>query len=221
MSAKPIRLFEIPPSPNSIKVRVAMNYKGIPFERIPLPRDAAGTGFERSAVIAATRQPLTPAIEHDGHTLFDSAAILRYLEANFPGTPPLFSTDVDTLRAIENEERWARSELSAPFTKVIRMFFAGQVGAAAVEEANREFQAFTEHIETILEASPWLMGGSMTAADVTAAPYVFGAMIPVEAAAAGGPVAFLHENFHLGEGRERTRAWVGKVMAYDPMPLPA
>jgi len=221
MSTKPIRLFEIPPSPNNIKVRVAMNFKGIPFERIPLTHDASGKDLDRTAVIAATRQPLTPSIEHEGRTLFDSAAILRYLEANFPGTPPLFSTDVDTLRAIENEERWARSELSAPFTKVIRMFFTGQVDDAAVEQANREFQAVTGRIETILERSPWLVGDAMTAADVTAAPYVFGAMIPEQAAAAGGPVAFLHENFQLGEGRERTRAWVGQVMAYDPMPLPA
>ncbi len=221
MSTKPIRLFEIPPSPNNIKVRVAMNYKGIPFERIPLPRDASGKDLDRTAVIAATRQPLTPSIEHEGRTLFDSAAILRYLEANFPGTPPLFSSDIETLRAIEGEERWARSVLSAPFTTVIRMFFSGQIDAAEVEKANGEFQKVTGRIETTLAKSPWLVGESMTAADVTAAPYVFGAMIPAEAAAMGGPVAFLHENFRLGEGRERTRAWVGKVMAYDPMPLPA
>ncbi|MFQ5750095.1 MAG: glutathione S-transferase family protein, partial [Planctomycetota bacterium] len=158
--SEPIRLYEIPPSPNNIKVRVAMNYKGIPFERIPLSRDASGKDLDRTAVIAATGQPLTPAIEHEGRALFDSAAILCYLEANFPGTPPLFSTDVDTLRAIEGEERWARTVLSGPFTKTIRMFFAGQADADAVEQANREFQRLTGRIETILEKSPWLAGNS-------------------------------------------------------------
>ncbi len=35
-------------------------------------------------------QHLTPVIEHGEVVLFDSAAILRYLDAAFRETPPLF-----------------------------------------------------------------------------------------------------------------------------------
>ncbi len=36
--AEKIKLYELPPSPNNIKVRIALNYKKIPFESPPLQK---------------------------------------------------------------------------------------------------------------------------------------------------------------------------------------
>jgi glutathione S-transferase len=74
-----IRFHELAPSPNSIKVRLALRAKELEFEVVPVdPRD-------RSAVVAVSGQELTPVIEDKGIVLNDSEAILHYLDANYRG----------------------------------------------------------------------------------------------------------------------------------------
>ena len=55
----------------------------------------------------------------------------------------------------------------------------------------------------------------MTGADICCACLVSVAMVD-EAYAASSPVfAFFREHLKLGEGRDKTRAWVERVMAWD------
>ena len=69
---------------NNFKVRVALGYKGIPYEfRTIDPSD-------RDEIHRLTGQFLTPVLQHGDVVLFDSAAILRYLEANFRDTPRIY-----------------------------------------------------------------------------------------------------------------------------------
>jgi hypothetical protein len=54
----------------------------------------------------------------------------------------------------------------------------------------------------------------MTAADVTTAPFVYYGTL--DANSAGDRVrGYFAAHLHVGEGRERTREWVARVMAYD------
>jgi len=72
-----LRFWELPPSPNNTKVRMALRFKGIDFETLPVnPR-------ERSDVVAVSGQELTPVIEDRGIVLNDSEAILVPLFARF------------------------------------------------------------------------------------------------------------------------------------------
>jgi glutathione S-transferase len=81
------KFWELAPSPNNTKVRMALRFKEIEFESIPVdPRD-------RSAVIAASGQELTPVIGDRGIVLNDSEAILHYLDANYGDAPRLFPGD--------------------------------------------------------------------------------------------------------------------------------
>ncbi len=75
---------ELTPSPNNIKVRMALRYKGIEFEATPVDP------VNREPVIAASGQELTPVIADRGIVLNDSEAILQYLDANYRDTPRLF-----------------------------------------------------------------------------------------------------------------------------------
>jgi len=82
-----LRFWELPPSPNNTKVRMALRFKGIDFETVLVnPRD-------RSGVLAASGQELTPVIEDRGIVLNDSEAILAYLDANYRDTPRLIPGD--------------------------------------------------------------------------------------------------------------------------------
>lgn len=82
-----LEFFELAPSPNNTKIRMALRYKGIPFEAVPVDP------FDRTAVREISGQDLTPVIRDRGVVLNDSEAILHYLDANHPDTPRLIPGD--------------------------------------------------------------------------------------------------------------------------------
>jgi glutathione S-transferase len=80
----PMKFHELAPSPNNTKIRMALRFKGIPFEAIAV--DPA----DRGAMLEVSGQELTPVIEDKGIVLNDSEAILHYLDANYRHLPRLF-----------------------------------------------------------------------------------------------------------------------------------
>ena len=53
----------------------------------------------------------------------------------------------------------------------------------------------------------------MTIADITGATMLFYSMLPGEPDMDIGK--FFYNNYKLGDGRDKTREWVNRVMAYD------
>ena len=79
-----LKFWELAPSPNNTKVRMALRFKGIEFEAVPVdPRD-------RSELLEVSGQVLSPVIADRGIVLNDSEAILQYLDANYRDLPRLF-----------------------------------------------------------------------------------------------------------------------------------
>ena len=71
------------------RVRIALNLKGLAYEPafVHLTRDS---GQQKQAAFRAINpQALVPALEHDGHTLTQSLAIIEYLDETFPAVPLL------------------------------------------------------------------------------------------------------------------------------------
>src|SRR6202140_648626 len=62
----------------SFRVRVALRLKGLPFEEIPidiLSGEQFKPGYE-----AVNTERVVPAFIHDGHSIFQSLAIIEYLD---------------------------------------------------------------------------------------------------------------------------------------------
>ena len=98
---------------NNMKVRIALGYKGLDYTYTEVdPGD-------RAELIRLTGQFLTPVMVHGERTLFDSAAILRYLDANFPDTPRLYSEEYGEMADIEGWERFTMTQLG----EVVGMMF--------------------------------------------------------------------------------------------------
>jgi len=203
-----LRLYDLAPSPNNMKVRIALTYKNLPFERIPVnPQD-------RTEVLRVSGQPCAPVLVHGDRVIFDSGSILRYLDANFRRTPSLFSSDAATLGEIEEWEVFVRHDLSKPVRSIFRQFLAAEKDPSEPGRASRLLNDLTGRIEDVLATRKWLVGDVMTAADVSAAPFLFYGMVPPGADAHPIP-RFFSERLKLGEKFERTRDWVTRVMSYD------
>jgi len=205
-----IQLYDLAPSPNNIKVRIALHYKGIPFERI------AVNPQEREQLVEVSGQPLTPVLVDDGRVLFDSSSILRWIDANYREEGPrLFSADYASMGEIERWESHARTELFGPILAMFRLCMSNAGPDESCAEASRALNELTLCHEERLSSQDWLVGDAMSAADISAAPLICYAMVD-DAFARKYPIApFFQQHLKLGEGRERTRAWVERVMAYD------
>lgn len=180
---------------NNMKVRVGLGVKGIPY------RFHAIDPGDRAEVLRISGQHLTPVLLHGEVVLFDSAAILRYLDANFDG-PRLFGSSMAEQWEIEDVETFARGQLAAPMLEVVHNRIGGTPLDAAGEA--RCAAAFAEAAGVLaarLGGREWLVGEGITAADVTAAAVMFriraSSLLPWPAEAA--PLS----------------GWIERVMAYD------
>src|SRR3979411_1758835 len=84
----------------SFRVRVALRLKGLPFEEIPIDI-LSGEQFEPGGYEAINAERVVPTFIHDGHSIFQSLAIIEYLDDIQP-TPRLIPADA-------KERAYARS----------------------------------------------------------------------------------------------------------------
>lgn len=152
---------------NNLKVRVALEHKGIDHEFREI--DPA----DRDEVVRISGQHLTPVMVHGDRVLFDSAAILRYLDANFPDTPKLFPGPLTRQWEVEEWESFGRGALAAPMTHIVHTRVSGgEVDEATLDRCRRDLAAALGRLEERLAGRDWLVGDTLTAADITCAAVV-------------------------------------------------
>lgn len=207
-------LHELPPSPNCTKVRIALGFKGIDYESQMV------NGLDRSQAVIDYGIPLTPGLTGDGYRLYDSHAILRYLDLNYPG-PRYLPTDADALREVEQWERWARVESIRGLGGVFGMAFGRQeFSQAAVDAARSTLTEDTRKVEEHLAERDWIVGDSLTAADICVASRLVLVLPPaaIQSAVEAGEFPFwpfFFKHTAVQEDRPRTLDLISRVMAYD------
>lgn len=205
-----LSLYQLGASPNSIKVRLALGLKKLPCQVI----DTDPT--DDSKIVALSGQALRPILVHGGRTIYDSHAILRYLDANWRVGPRLFGgDDADAQHEIEDWEQFARDELGAVIGMIFGQFFAPTKDPAQLEAARAQLAKACARVEEALGKSTYLMGAQPNAADCTLAAFVGHALL--DPARQASPVMkFFAEHLRLpAQGFDRTRAWAKRVLAHD------
>ena len=79
-------------SPYAWRVWLALEHKGIPYELKTLSFDAGD--LKKAEFLALNPRHRVPVIVDDGCALYESAAIVEYLEDKWLGDPRLFSADL-------------------------------------------------------------------------------------------------------------------------------
>ena len=131
-----LTLIQIPFSHNCVKVRVALDRKGLGYETRNIPPG------ERGSVLTASGQGMVPVLIDDGRVVVDSTAILLHLEERFPD-PPLLPKDPALRAECLLLEDWADQAFMALSRRVsyanvfkrpgalARMFFPEATGPKA------------------------------------------------------------------------------------------
>jgi len=153
---------------NNIKVRLALEHKGIPYDfRTIEPGD-------RDEVVRVSGQFLTPVMVDGDVVLFDSGAILRYLDANYPETPKLYGHSHSEQWKIEDWERFGRGPLAEPMMSLVHARVRGEdVPSALQESAAADLGKAVRKLEERLEGRQWIVGDEMTAADISCAAVIY------------------------------------------------
>lgn len=205
-------LHTLPPSPHNTKIRLALKLKGLAYEAHEL------TGFDgREALVEATGQPLSPVLIDDGKKIYDSFGIIRYLDANWP-EPRLFFEGRDEMRAVETWENFVRNGVGPALGMALMAVIEGDMQSPAFATSEKLYNEFAVRVEDALAGSEYLVGGRLSAADLTVAPFMAPAIVAPESQPEQSPMRGIASRVRLSGRYQRTHAWAQRIMALEAEP---
>jgi glutathione S-transferase len=166
-----ITVYSVPGSPFGRAVLACLIEKGAPYRLVALA-PAQSKSPEHLA-----RHPFgrVPAIDHDGFGLYETQAILRYLDQVFPN-PPLTPADpkatarMNQLMGINDWYFFPKAAVGIVFNRLIAPKFGMPSNEAAVEAALPDARRCIEVLAGLLGDQPYLAGGALSLADLHLAP---------------------------------------------------
>ena len=203
-----ITLWQLAPSFNSRKVRYALGAKGVNYRVVEVNDDNV------SEVIDVSGQPMTPMIKHDDHIMFDSGAIVRYIDANLDG-PRLFSADLDEMRLIESWEVKSKQEILTPYLKMAGQVRTGEMNPDIIADAKQAFFAAATTVEESINSEGYLVGNRLTAADIFCGCYLAYGFLSEAEAGKRPPMVWSRANIALAQTHPKLSTWFEQLRALE------
>lgn len=166
-------------------VRLALEEKGAAYELVEV--DLLGGANRQPEHLARNPFGPVPAFAHDGFMLYETDAIIRYIDEVAPG-PSLTPGDARS-RARMNQVIGIND--AAAYGAIVGKLFwqrgvvpmmGGTPDDKIVEEALPRIRLSLAEWERIMGASPWLAGATLSLADIMVAPVVAYMQMTPEAA---------------------------------------
>jgi glutathione S-transferase len=157
-------------SPYAWRVWYALEHKGIAYDMKTLSFDKDET--RQPAFLALNPRGKVPVIVDDGFTLYESVAILEYLEDKQPGEPRLFAAE-PRRRALQRRLMREADLYVAPALTALALLLrpgAAQAPADNIKNAADALRSELAHGETALGGD--YLTGALSAADFTLYPQV-------------------------------------------------
>lgn len=167
-----LRLYFHPRSTYSRRVRVALIEKGIDYE--PVELDMANRAHKSPEYLAKNPYGRVPTLEHDGYVLYESAAILWYLESIHP-SPALAPADARGRAQVDMHVRLCDAQLARHAGVVLfpkRFLPPERWDKPAMDAACTEVGKHFAIVEQQLGSREYLVGEAFTLADVAYLPFL-------------------------------------------------
>jgi glutathione S-transferase len=135
---------------------------------LPVERHDVGFGFggnDTPAFLAMNPNGLVPVLQDDHVTLFESAAIVRYLAARH-GRFPFWPEDPVARAPVDMWAEWGKATLQPSFLRPV--FWPALLGQAPEAKPLAAFERNLDILEAQLGAGLWITGGDFTVADIEA-----------------------------------------------------
>ena len=200
------RVYRISFSTNVERVALAAGHKGVELEWIDVdPSD-------RSPVEAVSGQPLVPVLVEGGEVVFDSPAILAWLERRFP-EPPLYPREPARRAEAQVFVDWFNQLWKRPPNLIAAELERPQPDMRRIEELGSRMRSTLDIFESLLKGRDYLFG-DFGVADVIAFPFLKYAAFGLPS---GDDELFhqvLVEHMLLGDRYPQLRAWSERVDAH-------
>jgi len=165
-----IQLFFNPRSTFSRRVRITLLEKQIPFE--PVNIDMAVREHKSEAHLSRNPYGRVPAIDDDGFLLYESAAIMTYLEQTHPH-PPLTPVDAQGRALVDMHMRLCDMQFARHAGTIIfprRFLPVERWDNAAMDGARREMELHFAILSAQLGNSTYLVRDAFSLADIAYLP---------------------------------------------------
>jgi glutathione S-transferase len=163
-----LKFYYAPISANSRRVWITLLEKQIPFEPIIVDLDGEQFQSEFTAINPLQR---VPAIVDNELRIFESLAILDYLEAKYP-VPELMPKELDKLAIARMISMVSVTELQPPAITLTKQLLGLEIDPASVEKARQRAISILEFFEDTIGDRPYFTGNTFTVADIVAGTLV-------------------------------------------------
>lgn len=154
------------------RVRIALIEKNIPVELVEV--DMVARAHRGPAYLALNPYGRVPTLEEDGFVLYESTAILDYLEATHP-TPPLVPADARGRALVSMHMKLCDIQMARQAGIIIfprRFLPKDRWDEAAMAQAKKEIEKHLAIVEPQLAGKQYLVGNQYSLVEVCYTPFV-------------------------------------------------
>jgi glutathione S-transferase len=163
-----LKFYYAPISANSRRVWITLLEKQIPFEPIIIDLDGEQFQSEFTAINPLQR---VPAIVDNELRIFESLAILDYLEAKYP-MPELMPKELDKLAISRMISMVSLTELQPAAITLTKQLMGLAIDPTRVEKARQRSLSILQFFEDTIANRPYFTGNTFTIADIVAGTLV-------------------------------------------------
>ena len=158
-------------SPFAWRVMLTLEVKRLPYESKLL--EFSKQEHKTPAYLQLNPRGKVPTLKDGDFVLYESIAIMAYLDRKYP-TPPIFGTTAEQTGLIWRLVLECESYLLSAGDKVVRPLFFGK-GLENLNEIQTAVELIRRELKIVdgrLADSNWLVGGEISAADIAIFPLV-------------------------------------------------
>jgi glutathione S-transferase len=160
-----IKLYDAVPSSNSDRVKIALNEKGLAYERVTL--NLAKRDQKKPEFLALNPYGKVPVLDDGGKVLFESCIINEYLDEKYPD-PPLMPKDPYLRGRGRVLVDYGLSGLHEPYWALRNEIFfkpEAERDPSVLEENRRKLRGLLGYLEDALGEKPYFLG-DLSLADI-------------------------------------------------------